>query len=114
STGVGRVLNTTGFTMILAFMEQTPLSNAYNFSQTSVNAVYQSNANVKHKTLVGDDKSNTTVVGSLVATFACPSDTQPEIVNSTSARASAHFYDDMVNFAALRPPGRLGIPVLVS
>jgi len=40
---------------------------------------------VKHKTIVGSDKVNTTVVGALVATFACPSDTQPEIVNSTSA-----------------------------
>jgi hypothetical protein len=36
--------------------------------------------------------------------------------NTTMAhpRASAHFYDDLVNFAVLRPPGRLGLPVLVS
>jgi hypothetical protein len=28
----GQVLNTTGFTMLLGFMEQTQLYNAYNFS----------------------------------------------------------------------------------
>jgi multidrug efflux pump subunit AcrA (membrane-fusion protein) len=30
------------------------------------------------------------------------------------ARASAHFYDDLVDFTALRPPDRPGIPVIVS
>ena len=30
------------------------------------------------------------------------------------ARASAHFYNDLVNFAALRPPDRPVIPVIVS
>jgi hypothetical protein len=29
-------------------------------------------------------------------------------------RASAHFYDDLVNCAALRSPDRLDIPVIVS
>src|SRR5262245_6583562 len=37
--GQGFVLNTTGFTMILNYLEQTPLSNAYNFSQASSNSV---------------------------------------------------------------------------
>src|SRR5579863_1481488 len=35
--GKGLVLNTTGFTMILQFLGETPLYNAYNFSQASNN-----------------------------------------------------------------------------
>src|SRR5580693_38631 len=38
--GPGYVLNTTAFTMILGYIEQTPLYNAYNFSQASSNTTY--------------------------------------------------------------------------
>jgi hypothetical protein len=31
-----------------------------------------------------------------------------------AVRASAHFYNDLVDFAALRPPDRPAIPVTVS
>src|ERR1700677_1992433 len=36
----GLVLNTTAFTMILGFIDQTPLYNAYNFSQASSNSAW--------------------------------------------------------------------------
>jgi len=78
----GRILNTTGFTMILPFMEQTTLSNAYNFSQTSSNGVKVNGG--PNAGLVGSQVVNTTVVGTLVATFACPSDQPPTINNVTT------------------------------
>ncbi|MDR3633260.1 MAG: DUF1559 domain-containing protein [Isosphaeraceae bacterium] len=69
----GWVLNTTGFTMILAYMEQVTLANAYNFSQASADgATWNGNT-----TLLGDEVVNTTVVGTLIGTFACPSDQAP-------------------------------------
>jgi prepilin-type N-terminal cleavage/methylation domain-containing protein/prepilin-type processing-associated H-X9-DG protein len=74
----GMVLNTTAFTMVLGFMEQTPLYNAYNFSQASSNAAWRA-ANTN---LYGNAAANTTVVGSLVATFTCPSDPNPEVITA--------------------------------
>ncbi len=76
--GTGKVLNTTGFTMLLNYLEQTSLYNAYNFSQvSSASAWFGSNTNPMGSPLV-----NTTVVGTLVATFACPSDQAPTIADS--------------------------------
>lgn len=69
----GTVLNTTGFTLILNYLEQTQLSNAYNFSQASSNAIGWA-ASTPNKILVGNQVVNTTVVGSLVAAYVCPSD----------------------------------------
>ena len=72
--GAGLVLNTTAFSMILSYLEQSPLYNAYNFSLPSCNAV---NSGV-NKNLVGGTGAylaNTTVTSSTVATFLCPSDT---------------------------------------
>jgi len=72
----GHILNTTGFTLILSYLEQTALSSAYNFSQTSANAFYSGKAN---NLFYGDERVNTTVVRSLVSAYACPSDQVPEI-----------------------------------
>jgi prepilin-type N-terminal cleavage/methylation domain-containing protein/prepilin-type processing-associated H-X9-DG protein len=72
------VHNTTGFTMMLPYMEQQALYNAYNFSQTS------SNSNPYGKPLSGDAVVNSTVVGTLVSAFACPSDIAPAVLNRTS------------------------------
>jgi hypothetical protein len=38
--GQGLVLNTTAFALILNFMEQVPLANAYNYSQASNNEAW--------------------------------------------------------------------------
>ena len=39
--GQGLVLNTTAFVLILNYMEQLPLANAYNFSQASSNSAWK-------------------------------------------------------------------------
>ncbi|MEW4568212.1 DUF1559 domain-containing protein [Tautonia sp. JC769] len=69
----GAVLNTTGFTMILGLIEQTALFDAYNFSQASSNSIGWQ-ASTPNTTLIGDQSVNTTVVGSLVSVYQCPSD----------------------------------------
>jgi len=79
----GLVLNTTGFTMILGYMEQTALYNAYNFSQTSAdNSAVNSGPNTK---LSGNQYANSTVVGTMVATFQCPSDEEMPVETVTTA-----------------------------
>ncbi len=84
--GVGFVLNTTCFTMILGYMEQTTLYNAYNFSQASSNSAWNG-GNTK---LMGSEVVNSTVVGTLVSVYICPSDPsvpQPENQTGTSGYA---------------------------
>ncbi len=77
----GLVLNTTGFTMILNFLEQAPLHDAYNFNHASNRtAGFYGNPNTH---VIGNPFVNTTVVGTVVATFACPSDRKPLAVTDT-------------------------------
>ncbi len=57
--GKGLVLNTTAFTMILNYIEQAALYNAYNFSQASTNSVVGTTNTI----VVGSAYVNTTVVG---------------------------------------------------
>src|SRR5262249_10188127 len=76
------VLNTTPLTMILGLMDQIPLSSASNSSQASSNSARETKmastsvgpANTK---LLGSQVANTTVVGSMIASYVCPSDTYP-------------------------------------
>jgi prepilin-type N-terminal cleavage/methylation domain-containing protein/prepilin-type processing-associated H-X9-DG protein len=76
----GQVLNTTAFAMILGYIEQTALFNAYNFSHASSNAAWEPpNTNV-----VGTAMVNTTVVGTMIASYWCPSDAQPTVVNDSN------------------------------
>jgi prepilin-type N-terminal cleavage/methylation domain-containing protein len=78
--GKGFVLNTTAFTMILGFLDQTPLYNAYNFSQASSNSAwYGGNTNV-----LGSAFVNTSVVGTMVASYVCPSDIYPAQIHPTN------------------------------
>jgi len=83
NNAAGQVLNTTAFTMILSYMEQSALYNAYNFSQASSNESGWSGGN---NTLMGSAFVNTTVVGSLVATYACPSDDPPPVVTDNASQ----------------------------
>ena len=76
--GTGAVLNTTGFTLLLNYVEQTALYNAYNFSQVSSASAWLG-ANTKPQ---GTPLVNTTVVGALVSTYACPSDQPPPVVDT--------------------------------
>lgn len=74
--GLGLVLNTTAFTMILGGMEQSGLLNAYNFSLPSCSAINQG----INKNPVGGPSAflaNTTTTCTLIATFICPSDVVP-------------------------------------
>jgi prepilin-type N-terminal cleavage/methylation domain-containing protein len=97
--GKGLVLNTTAFTMILGYIEQLPLYNAYNFSLPSNGCVFET----PNKTLVGGtgaQLANSTVVGSMVASYVCPSDIYPAAIHAaetsaemfqTNARESNYF-----------------------
>ncbi len=82
--GTGRVLNTTGFTLILNQIEQSTLYNAYNFSQPSANSAWEG----PNTNLIGTAYSNTTVVGTMVASFVCPSDIFPSQIHPTNSSTS--------------------------
>ncbi len=74
--GIGLVLNTTAHTMILNYLEQTAMANAYNFSLPSSPAL---NA-APNMTVVGGASSylaNTTVTSNALSVFVCPSDGTP-------------------------------------
>jgi prepilin-type processing-associated H-X9-DG protein len=62
-------------------LDQAPLYHAYNFNMPSTNAVDPNSANTTVVGLPVGAAVNTTVVGTLIATFACPSDDPPELVN---------------------------------
>ncbi len=84
----GLVLSTTVFTMILNYLEQTTMYNAYNFSQASANDGWESSmrdGGPPNTKVVGTAWSNTTVVKSLVTSYWCPSDVQPQAVTLTGA-----------------------------
>ncbi|SIO60721.1 prepilin-type N-terminal cleavage/methylation domain-containing protein/prepilin-type processing-associated H-X9-DG domain-containing protein [Singulisphaera sp. GP187] len=79
--GTGRSMSTTAFALVLSFMEQTALANAYNFSQASTNGLVGQTTST-----AGSAFSNTTVIGSMVASFVCPSESNPNtVVNDTVA-----------------------------
>jgi prepilin-type N-terminal cleavage/methylation domain-containing protein/prepilin-type processing-associated H-X9-DG protein len=80
----GQVLNTTAFTMILSNIEATALSNAYNFSQPGNNTAFGGVNTV----VIGSQLSNTTVTGTMIASFWCPSDVEPDVVNDTNTSAT--------------------------
>jgi prepilin-type N-terminal cleavage/methylation domain-containing protein/prepilin-type processing-associated H-X9-DG protein len=65
-------LNTSGWTMTLPFMEQTPLHSAYNFNQPASH--YQAAGNTA--AIIGDSvtSGNAKVVSTKLAAFLCPSD----------------------------------------
>ncbi len=79
--GTGLVLNTTGFALILNQLEATAVNAGYNFSMPSSNAVMGTVNTTIVGAAAGGQVANSTMVGTLIATFACPSDQTPEIVN---------------------------------
>jgi prepilin-type N-terminal cleavage/methylation domain-containing protein len=74
--GQGLVLGTTAFSLILGFIEQLPLYNAYNFSQASANAVQTTvatgNVGPPNTTLVGNPLVNSTVISSIKSRARSP------------------------------------------
>jgi prepilin-type N-terminal cleavage/methylation domain-containing protein/prepilin-type processing-associated H-X9-DG protein len=93
--GAGLVLNTTAFTMILGFIDQTPLYNAYNFTQASSNSAWYpttQDGGPPNLKLLGTAYVNTTVVGSMIASFVCPSDIYPAMLQKASYAAGTGPY----------------------
>ena len=87
--GQGLVLNTTGFVLILPFMEQTQMANAYNYSLPSCPAT-----NTVNLTPVGGVTSylaNTTVTSSVMSTYNCPSDEDVQPRNATASTAVGNY-----------------------
>jgi len=82
-SGAGTLMNTTAFAMILGYLEQTAMYNAYNFSQASSNDAWggYGSAPTGPTMLAGTAWVNTTVVGSLISSYACPSDDPPSVEN---------------------------------
>ena len=67
--GNGLALNTTGFALILPFMEQGNLHKSMNFNVASVDDVVPPNVNI-----VGSIAANATAISTNITTFLCPSD----------------------------------------
>jgi prepilin-type N-terminal cleavage/methylation domain-containing protein/prepilin-type processing-associated H-X9-DG protein len=84
--GTGLVLNTTAFTMILGFLEQTQMYNAYNFSLPSCPST-NSGVNLVPVGGASSYLANTTVTSSTLSAFLCPSDIQPTPYNATASTA---------------------------
>ncbi|WP_406700593.1 DUF1559 domain-containing protein [Singulisphaera sp. Ch08] len=85
----GFVLNTTGLAMILNQLEATAVNAGYNFSMPSSNAVLAASANTVVVGLAaGGQAVNSTMVGTMIATFACPSDSSPDVVNDPTGAAA--------------------------
>lgn len=91
----GHVINTTGFTMLLPFLEQEALFNAYNFHHASVRVQTSRSANVN---LVGNPEVNTTVVSTLVSAYWCPSDEEPEVHSTSSVGVYSHQHARRSNY----------------
>ena len=67
--GLGLTLNTTGFALILPFLEEANLHRSMNFSLASVDDAIAPNLNI-----VGPSAANATAIAINVKTFLCPSD----------------------------------------
>jgi prepilin-type N-terminal cleavage/methylation domain-containing protein/prepilin-type processing-associated H-X9-DG protein len=72
----GHALNTTGFTMLLNYIEQSPMYNAYNFSLPSCNSAWNGGNTILLPNNTAS-AGNTTVVQALISSYTCPSDANP-------------------------------------
>ncbi len=89
-TSVPFVLNTTGFVLILPFLEQTTLYNIYNFSLPA------SISNPNGRPLAGGvttSNANRPVYSQKLATYLCPSEYHTDIVVTASANVASDFYE---------------------
>ena len=88
--GLGLVYNTTAFTMLLGYLEQTPLQNAYNFALPSCPAT---NSGVNTVVAAGNTSymANTTTTVTMIAAFLCPSDVVPNPYNPTPSTTNGPY-----------------------
>ena len=82
----GQVKNTTGWTMLLPFLEQKPLYDKYNFN------VCSSCADANSVGVLGNDTMNEEVIKTRVAVFECPSASTAGELRSNQAGNSAENY----------------------
>jgi prepilin-type N-terminal cleavage/methylation domain-containing protein/prepilin-type processing-associated H-X9-DG protein len=92
----GTIMNTTAFAMILGYIEQTALFNAYNFSQASSDDAWggYGSAPTGFSALAGNAWCNTTVVSSLVSSYWCPSDKDPTVENYGTTGTGPYSMED--------------------
>jgi len=79
--GQGLVLSTTAYALLLPYVEQTVMANAYNYSMPSCNAIYPGrppNVNIVGIN-AGGMLVNTSVTCAMIKTYVCPSDVIPDI-----------------------------------
>ncbi len=91
SAGLGQVLNTTALTLILPFLEQSTLANAYNFSLPSCPAG-NSAPNLKPVGGVSSYLANTTTTSTMVNAYLCTSDIPSMPYNATTPSAASTAY----------------------
>jgi prepilin-type N-terminal cleavage/methylation domain-containing protein/prepilin-type processing-associated H-X9-DG protein len=118
NANLGLVLNTTAFTMILSYLEQSALYNAYNFSQASANSAWETNmqdGGPGNTNLLGSAVVNTTVVGAIVSAYWRGSDATPQIQNDSistynleNARTS-NYYASSGSYTDYNCPGGKGL-----
>jgi prepilin-type N-terminal cleavage/methylation domain-containing protein/prepilin-type processing-associated H-X9-DG protein len=73
-----RALNTSGWVILLPYMEQQGLNDTYDFTQASCAIAYNG------ATVVGDPKVNKAIVTARLAVFRCPSDDDMTVVSGGS------------------------------
>ncbi len=74
----GRALNTSGWVMLLPFMEQQSVSTSYDFNQSSCSIAYNGT------TVIGDPAVNQPIVTAKMAVFHCASDDEQVVGNAGS------------------------------
>jgi len=85
-TSPQRVLNTTGWVLLLPFLEQSAAADRYNYTTCS------SNSNPYGRTLGGSENTNLAITGMQLAAIECPSDPEAGMLSSLSPGGS-NFYD---------------------
>lgn len=83
-----RVLNTTGWTLLLPQLEMANVYNRYDFSQCSTQSAWGG------MPVAGNEFVNSDLLGTAVQVFECPSDTEAGTI-STHLPASSNLYSRM-------------------
>jgi prepilin-type N-terminal cleavage/methylation domain-containing protein len=88
------VLNTTGFTLMLPFIDQGPLYNQYKFHLASCNVDFETNT-ADVQTVVGNGDDNIDVTKIFLEALVCPSDPGGGVLvpQGASAPGSRQHYD---------------------
>jgi prepilin-type N-terminal cleavage/methylation domain-containing protein/prepilin-type processing-associated H-X9-DG protein len=80
------IFNTTGFVLLLPYIEHDDLYRQYDFNYPSSNSCWNTSNTLANG---GINAGNATVVGTLIPIYTCPADNQPAVVNETGTGAYA-------------------------